>query len=116
MSDWSDNNLSCISTWLGLRILEQNKKTFPKSGDLTMRSLAFWNSSTTLEMRARQARTIAKQLDNLFRLVDGAEYEDGVTSARAVGDMARILTDGQQTMADLASANDDNYRFFGELI
>jgi hypothetical protein len=115
MSDWSNNNLSCISTWIGLRILEQNKKTFDKSGDVAMKSLAFWNAAATQEMRTLQARTIGKQLDNVFRLIDGAEYEDGVTGTQAVRDMAKILADADQTIADLASANDRNYRFWGEV-
>lgn len=54
MSDWSNNNLSCISTWIGLRILEQNKKVFNSSGDVRMRSLAFWNAAATQQMRTLQ--------------------------------------------------------------
>jgi hypothetical protein len=103
-AEWSNNNLSCISTWIGLRILEQNKKVFDRSGTVRMRALAFWNTGATQQMRALQARTLAKQLDNIFRLVDGAEYEP------------EILADADQTLADLAEVNNRNYRFWGEVV
>jgi hypothetical protein len=115
-AEWSNNNLSCISTWIGLRILEQNKKVFDRSGTVRMRALAFWNTGATQQMRALQARTLAKQLDNIFRLVDGAEYEPDVSGAKAVAEMAEILADADQTLADLAEVNNRNYRFWGEVV
>ena len=60
-------------------------------------------------------RTLALQLNNVFRRIDGAALEPGVTESKAVADMEAILADDDMTVADLATANDENYRFFGEV-
>ena len=115
MADWSINNRACTSTWMALRLLAQSKRVFSKSGELTMPQLAFWNSATSDEMRDIQARTLASQMNNIFRRIDGAELEPGVSEANAVSAMEEALLDEEGTVADLASVNDKNYRFFGEV-
>lgn len=114
MADWSVNNRACTSTWMALRLLAQHKKVFGKTGELTMPHLAFWNSATSDEMRDVQARTLAIQLNNIFRAIDGATLEAGVKEADAISEMEALLVDEDKTVADLAEVNDSNYRFFGE--
>lgn len=114
MSTWSVNNRACTSTWMALRVLAQHGKAFPNAGALAMRQLAYWNPAATPEMRALQAKTLAKQLDNVFRLVDGAELESGVKGADAVRAIEEVLVDADRTVAELAEVNDGNYRFWGE--
>ena len=114
MADWSVNNRACTSTWMALRLLAQHKKVFGKTGELTMPQLAFWNSATSDEMRDVQARTLAIQLNNIFRAIDGATLEAGVKEADAISEMEALLVDEEKTVADLAEVNDSNYRFFGE--
>ena len=115
MAEWSVNNRACTSTWMALRVLAQHKKVFSATGALTMKQLAFASSAVSDEMRAVQARTLALQLNNVFRRIDGATLEDGVTESKAVADMETILSDDDKTVAELATANDANYRFFGEV-
>ena len=114
MADWSKNNLSCRTTWLALRILEQSKKVFSKSATVRMDQLLFWNAADSAAMRTAKARTIAIQLDNIFTLSAEARYEANSNKQTAIAAMVEILTDAGQTIADLASANDENYLFFGE--
>jgi hypothetical protein len=115
MADWSVNNRACTSTWMALRLLAQHKRVFSKTGELEMQQLAFWNSATSDEMRDIQARALAVQLNNVFRGIDGATLEPGVKEADAVSEMEAVLVDSEKTVADLASINDSNYRFFGEV-
>ena len=115
MGDWSVNNRACTSVWIALRLLEQNKKVFASSGTITMNRLLFWNAAASGELRKLQARTLAKQMDNIFRSIDGAEFEDGITVSAAVQSMVEILIVKEQTIADLATVCDGNYRFWGEV-
>ena len=114
MTDWSINNRACTSTWMALRLLAQSKRVFSKTGALTMPQLAFWNSATSDEMRDIQARTLAIQMNNIFRRIDGAELEPGMSEAKAVSEIEEALVNEENTVADLAAVNDRNYRFFGE--
>jgi hypothetical protein len=114
MAEWSPNNRACTSTWIALRVLEQSNRVFPKSGQIRMRQLAYWNSVASDAMRHLQARTLAKQMDNIFRVVQGATLEPGAKSDIAMEFMAATLIDGDRTMADLAEINDHLYRFWGE--
>lgn len=114
MAEWSKNNLACRSTWLALRILEQSKKTFSKSGDIAMKKLAFWSAADTSAIRTVKARTIAIQLNNIFTLTADAEFESGHDKISAIDDMTTVLTDATKTIADLAGVADENYLFFGE--
>lgn len=114
MADWSVNSRACTSVWVALRLLEQSKKVFKLSGPIPVRKFLFWNPAASAEIRRLQATTLAKQMDNIFRQVDGATLEQGVTVAQAVSGMVGVLTDGEATMADLAAVCDDNYRFWGE--
>jgi hypothetical protein len=79
-----------------------------------MRQLTFWNQAASGPMRTLQAKSLSAQMDNVFRLVRGAEYESGITRAAATSDMANILADGEKTIAELAEVNDTNYQFWGE--
>ena len=114
MADWSQNNLACKNTWITLRVLEQSKKAFDDSGGVRMDELEYWNPADSPAMRAAKARSLAIQVDNIFRDLSGAEYEKDVTRAKAVRDMVDALADKDRTMSDLASVNDSNYAFYGE--
>lgn len=115
MSDWSVNNRACTSVWIALRLLEQSKKTFDKSGNISMNKLLFWNAGASADLRRLQAKTLAKQMDNIFRNIDGAVFEDGVTVSAAVQEMVEVLIVSDKTLTDLADVCDTNYRFWGEV-
>src|SRR4051794_33796650 len=105
MADWSVNNRACTSTWMALRLLAQHKLVFSKTGSLGMKQLAFRNSIVSDEMLDVQARTLAIQLNNVFRDIDGATLEPGVKQATAISDMAAVLVDDDKSVADLAFVN-----------
>jgi hypothetical protein len=111
MADWSPDNPACLSTWMALRVMEQSTRVFPRSGGITMRELAYWNSVASEAMRNFQAHTLAIEMDNIFRQIDGATLEPGATAETAVDFMAAILTDDERTVAELAEVNDQLYRF-----
>jgi hypothetical protein len=114
MPEWSPNNRACTSTWMALRLLDQSALVFPRSGSVPMRQLAYWNTVASDQMRQLQARTLAKQIDNIFRIIDGATLEPGGTADAAVEVMTATLVDGDRTMAEFAEINDHLYRFWGE--
>jgi hypothetical protein len=112
---WSNNNLAHVHTWLSLKVLKQHNKRFENAGTVKMNQLIFWNPGDSSAMRATKARTIATQMDNMFRLFQGATYESGVTKIAAINAMTTILVDAICTMEDLGDAADAGYRFNGEL-
>jgi uncharacterized protein YicC (UPF0701 family) len=114
MAKWSKNNRACKTAWSTLRVLEQLKEVFSAAGSLKMRDLTFYNQTSSKELRASLSRMLATQLDNIFREIRSARYEEGVTAEQAIEAMAGILTDGDLTVADLAETCDESYKFFGE--
>jgi hypothetical protein len=111
---WSFNNRACTATWMALRMLDQSVLPFAPSGAVLMRQLTYFNAAASDGMRRFQAGTIAKQLDNFFRQIDGARFEDGVTPIVALSDLTEALLAAEQTMADLAGVVDKDYRFWEE--
>jgi uncharacterized membrane protein len=114
MATWSANNLACTTTWTTLLALDQNTEVFADSGDIPMTGLTFFNNAASDSMRRQNAEALASMIDNIFRVLRGASYEAGKDRNSAVKDMVAILTDAAKTIADLAEANDANYRFRGE--
>ncbi|MBC7982809.1 MAG: hypothetical protein H7Y02_03045 [Candidatus Obscuribacterales bacterium] len=115
MSDWSNNNLAHRHTWMGLIVLrELNNKTFDKAGALLMNSLASWSDLDSATMRATKSNTLAAQIDNIFRLFQGAQYESGITRAAAVKCMSTVLQTRSKTVKELGHCADDCYRFKNE--
>lgn len=111
---WNNNNRAHTTTWMTLRLLHQGIGVFPGAGATGMKSLFFWNSAASAKMRGVQARSLAAQMDNIFRSIYGASYEAGKDSATAVADMVSVLLDGNKTVLELADTNDSNYQFWKE--
>lgn len=114
MSTWSRNHLECVNTWFALRMLEQTRRPFKTAGAQKMKTLLFFNPTSTADTRRDAARTLARQLHNVFVDGLGAGIESGSTRTRAVSGMVAVLVDAKQTVAALAEINDRNYRFLGE--
>ncbi|OGU33126.1 MAG: hypothetical protein A2057_02430 [Ignavibacteria bacterium GWA2_35_9] len=114
MPEWNNNNLACLKTWIHLKVLNQYDKVFKDAGSLKMNQLTFWNQSASSELRSIAAKTICIQLDNMFRLHDKATYESGSNLELATENMHNIMTNEDNTIADLAFIVDDNYKFRGE--
>ncbi|MBN1931889.1 MAG: hypothetical protein JW786_09815 [Desulfobacterales bacterium] len=114
MAHWSKNNRACKTTWSTLRILDQLNAVFGKAGDLKMKELTYYNQTSSKDQRASMARMLSVQLDNIFRELRGARYEDDITGDKAIGSMVEVLTTPDATVALLAEKCDVNYKFYGE--
>lgn len=114
MSEWNNNNLACLKTWIHLKVLNQHNKVFKDTGDLKMNQLTFWNQAASPESRSESAKTICIQLDNMFRLHDKTVYESGSNQESAVENMHSIMTIEDKTVELLAFNIDNNYKFRGE--
>jgi len=114
VAEWSRNNRACSTTWTTLFVLEQSTLPFAESGGVPMHALAFWDDAASDDLRRLQAQALAIEMDNVFRLIRGARYEEGADTGTAVRAMCEVLTSRDRTMSDLAAANDANYRFWRE--
>ena len=114
MAEWSPNNRACKTTWFTLFVLNQHQEAFPDAGKLQMKDLTFYSRTADADLRKTMARDLAIAMDNNFRLIRGANFEQSVQPEAALGDMVNTLLDEDKTMADLAGVNDNNYRFLGE--
>jgi hypothetical protein len=112
--EWSPNNRACTATWMALRMLDQSVRPFRPSGAVRMRQLTYFNAAASDDMRRFLAGTLAKQLDNFFRQIDGARFEDGTDPVAALSDLSGALLAAEQSMADLAMVVDQDYRFWEE--
>jgi len=79
-----------------------------------MSQLTFFTQTGDAQMRKVMARSLAIAMDNNFRLIRGAKFEEGVKPESALQDMVDILVNEKKTVADLAAVNDKNYLFLGE--
>ncbi|MDJ1498911.1 hypothetical protein QNI19_38645 [Cytophagaceae bacterium DM2B3-1] len=114
MADWSKNNRACTTLWTTLFLMQQLSTNFDDSGDLKMSDLTFYNTLGSSELRKQQAKIVADQLDNIFRIGRGAKYEENVDRGKAMNGMIEILTEESKQIKDLASNVDDSYRFWEE--
>ena len=114
MADWNPNNLACQCTWANLFALRQSQKPFKNSGDIEMQDLLFFNPAASDDVLENEAKMLADELDVIFRQVDGAKFETGITRKKAHAEMVEILKDATKTMAELAEVIDSNYLFWGE--
>jgi len=115
MSDWSNNNLSQIHTWMALKVLDQSGKTFKASETVKISEFTFWNTLDSDQMRVTKANSLATQIDNIFRMFQGATYESSSDVIQAISALSQILCSSDKTIANLAQIADDNYLFAGEL-
>ncbi len=114
MFTWSKKNRACKTTWTTLTVLDQIKEVFNDSGNKRMDDLTFWNHAASSDARKIIASTLSIQIDNIFTLVRGATYKEGITKEMAVADIFAILQKDDKTLTDLAEANDKNYLFWQE--
>jgi hypothetical protein len=114
MADWNKNNRACKTTWFTLYVLNQLEEAFPAAGAIKMNELTFFTQTGDAQLRKVMARSLAIAMDNNFRLIRGAKFEEGVKPESALQDMVDILVDEKKTVADLAEVNDKNYLFLGE--
>jgi hypothetical protein len=114
MANWNKNNRACTTTWTTLRVLDQNRKVFKESGEVTMTGLTFWNPTASAEMRKIQATTLADEMDKTFLRVRKAKYEEGIDREKALKDMVGILISEEKAISDLAEIIDADYQFWGE--
>lgn len=112
---WSNNNLAHIHTWMALRVLGQNSKTFAASENLKIREFEFWVDGDSAAMRAQKARAMAAQIDNIFRLYQGASYEPKFTKVTAINTLAAVLRGADKTLVELGEQADLCYFFAGEI-
>ena len=114
MAEWSKNNRACTTLWTTLFRMNQLFTAFIDSGELKMNDLTFFNEATSDELRAEEAMILADQLDNIFIIGRGAEYEADIDQTTALTAIVAVLTDEDKTVEELASVVDDNYLFWGE--
>ncbi|OGU55086.1 MAG: hypothetical protein A2V66_13775 [Ignavibacteria bacterium RBG_13_36_8] len=116
MATWSKNNIACADTWIFLKALGQLNQVFSKSGAIKVEDLAFWNESASPELINIAVKTICQQLDNMFRMIDKALFEKGVTVDNAINSMVGAFLKKGNTVADVAEVVDKKYFFQGERI
>lgn len=114
MANWTKNNRACTTLWTTLFNMKQLQSNFEDSGQLKMEDLTFYNVFSSSDQRNQQAKIIADQLDNIFRIGRGAKYENGISRSDAVTTMIVILTDDSKTVEELAIKIDKQYLFWGE--
>jgi len=116
MSVWNANNRACTTTWLTLRVMGQIPQdlVFRDTGQVKMNELMYWGELSSLDIKQTQARSLAVTMDNIFRMIRGAKYEEGKTNQQAITDITNTFLDAEKTIADLAEINDANYYFWKE--
>lgn len=114
-SNWTNNNMACVYTWLDLNYIKELNETFDNSPEVTMNKLRFWNEEATPEARKIEAMNVAIQLAKMFTGLNFAKFEAGKDFSTAVNDMTDILIVADKTVSELSLAVDENYNFFGEV-
>lgn len=116
MASWSRNNRAATTTWTTMKVLGQipQNTVFKDAGAFRVDELTFWGQFPTEDMRTVQIGSLCTQIDNFFRDVRGASYEEGVTPEQALTNLRDALSNPDNTLADLAGINDASYLFWEE--
>lgn len=114
MAEWNRNNMACQCVWAELFVLKQSRKAFADSGDIKMKDMLFYNPAAGSATLENEAKMLADELDNIFRKVDGAKFEEGVTRTQAQANMVAVLKQADKTIAELAEIIDADYLFWRE--
>ena len=115
MAGWSKNNRAHACLWFALRVLDELDTDFRSAGELLVRDLTGWNALDSEAARRRRAQTLAIHLDNMFRMIYRAVYEDGIDRVTAVDALFAGLTSGETPLPVLGAIADASYRFLGEV-
>jgi hypothetical protein len=113
-NEWSNNNLADIYTWFNLKQLNQHSEDFDSSQKLTIKQLAFYNELASAEAKRLAAEALAIPLVNLYQSIGKADFEKGMTKAKAKNALIEILVDGKKTIVELATVADDCFHFPNE--
>ena len=114
MAEWLKKNRACTTLWTSLSTMQQIFTNFDESGALPMTNLTFFNPLASADLRRQQAMMVADELDQIFRIGRGAQFENTYDRGKAVDAMVNILIDGSKTIKELAEATDKAYKYWGE--
>lgn len=114
MATWNVNSRACTTLWTTLYSMQQLTTNFADSGTLTMSELTYYNELSSSDQRSHDIAMLADQIDVVFTDGRGAKYEPGVDHSAAVAGLVGVLSQENQTVADLASTADSLYQFWGE--
>jgi hypothetical protein len=112
---WSNDNSACLVTWGVLAALQQTEDAFADVGEDFMPALWFWNPNDDEVMTKKKARSLASQMEKVFRLVFEAKLVKG-NAVDAMTAMAEILGNEDKKIEDLAAKVDELYTFPGEIV
>ena len=113
---WSSNNKACKTVWSALMALDQidEDQSFKSTGQMKISELRFFPKDETQDEIDIRAKSLALQMDKIFRMIRGASYQEGVSRVIAVTKITDILKVQEQLVADLADKTDDKYLFVRE--
>lgn len=114
MATWSKKIRACKTVWSTLRVLNQLRAVFDEAGVLKMSDLTLWKKTQSGQLSADEQEGLAIQMDNTFRLIRRATYEDGYDKPKAIDAIKLILGEKEKTVADLAEISNDAYSFLDE--
>jgi len=114
MASWPQKSIACTNSWMTFMALQQYEETYDDAEELVMPDFLFWNPKDSPEMRRTKARSLAAQVDGVFRHILNAGYESGGSATKAVNAMTKTLVDEAQTLPQLADVIDENYKFLSE--
>ena len=112
--EWNNNNKACVSTWFYLRQTKQLQSNFGKSANIKMNQLRYWNEESADATEA-SARAWSEWFVSYATTKDGAQYEDGNNWASTVSAMVKTMTNGENTVSDLAETIDEAIFFYKEV-
>ncbi len=79
-----------------------------------MSELIFYNELSSTDQRSHHIAMMADQLDTIFINGRGAKYGLGVNHSSAIIGLVGILSNSNNTVAELATTTDSLYQFWGE--
>ena len=107
MSNWSPENRAHTTTWISLLHLGLLPEwAFLESGAKKISNLKIPDETA--------AKSVAIQLDNTFRRIRGAKFEEGMNEPIVHKKISALLMNKKLTVAELADNFDRLYKFWGE--
>jgi hypothetical protein len=117
-----NQRLVCVATYVILEAdslmdqFEDSRVPFAKAGALKLGALRYFPMLplTGLQLQMLSIDMSRAFLTHLARLYTSNKENPALTSGKIISDIAEVFADGKKTLADLAKAVDDRFKFKDE--
>ncbi len=84
---WGTSNRAAKTTWSTLSVLDQQALPFNDAGAVMLNKLAYWGTGESPQTQMTKSKSLAIQIDNIFRSIRGINYENSIDKSSVISEI-----------------------------